>query len=146
MKETLIVIAFIAITALAIYKVNEVAELKARISSIQAHSDTIFIEGKKDTILIPKTSYAKIKVPIKPNIDTTLNLENHLVKVKLDSLINVDIECKKPEIIITQRDTIKLFIPKIVEVEKPRVWYDKFWVGYITGVAVTLGTFYLFTK
>lgn len=145
MKDLIWLIVFIIVTFFAIYKTNEVAHLKSQMALIQAHSDTIFTEGKKDTIYKTKTSYIAIKTP-KIKIDTTLDYDSHLVKLKVDSLISLEIECKKPDIIITQRDTIKLLIPKIVEVEKPAIWYDKFWVGYTTGIITTTIIAYLFTK
>ena len=120
---------------------NQTIKLKAKIALLQIHQDTIFVPGRKDTILIIKW----LKIPTmrvkNRDIDTLIKVPDHLVKVKVDSEnVNIDIECLAVEKQITKIDTIKVPILKLVEVLipcKPKPFYNtrEAWFGY--GIVVT---------
>jgi hypothetical protein len=78
------------------------------------------IIGIPDTTKRPpqKTKIIYVEVPVKNNfVDTIINKEDHLIRLKVeDGTLFADIECLKPETIIKQTDTVKVYIPQPVEV------------------------------
>lgn len=146
MKYGLIVaISFLVISLGYNYYQNvEVGKLNCRITALQSHSDTIFVEGTKDTVVITKwlkKTYTVEKI-VNKEIDTAFADEYHIVSVKTSpNDVMVDIQCGRPELEITKRDTVK--IPYMVEVEvpaKPIPFYQskEMWFGYGATVAIII--------
>lgn len=129
---------------------NETIKLKAEIALLQAHQDTIYVPGKKDTVVVTKwlkTPTVKVK---NRDIDTLIETPEHYVNVRVDSEnVNIDISCLAVEKQITRIDTIKIPIPKLVEVQipcKPDPWYDSkgAYLGY--GIAGTVAVIKLLSE
>jgi len=141
MRETLTVILTVIILALCYYayqKTEENYSLRETILKFSMNKDTVYTEGKPDTIkVIKKVVIPEIKLKNK-EIDTLISVDNHVVKVKIDSSVTIEIECKKPELVITQRDTIKVPVLKTVEIEKPctEKWYDNIFIGITIGAGI----------
>ena len=91
-----------------------------------------------------------IKIQIKKDIDTLILKDNHLFRVQTSGdFLNIDVECRQPEKIITRVDTIKIYQRELVEI--PTVEYrlgnsEVFFIGYGLGTAVTIAVVYLVTK
>jgi len=140
-RETLTVILTVIILILGYYayqKTEENYSLRETILKFSMNKDTVYTEGKPDTVtLVKKVFVPKIQLKNK-EIDTTINVDNHVVKVKIDSSVAIEIECKKPELVITQRDTIKVPVLKTVEIEKPctEKWYDNIFIGIAIGAGI----------
>jgi len=140
-RETLTVILTVIILILGFYayqKTEENYSLRETILKFSMNKDTVYIEGKPDTIKVVKKVFVpKIQLKNK-EIDTTINVDNHVVKVKIDSSVAIEIECKKPELVITRIDTIRIPVLKTVEIEKPciREWYDNIFVGIAIGASI----------
>jgi len=120
---------------------TETVKLKAEIALLQAHQDTIFVPGKKDTVSIIKwLKVPSVKVKNR-DIDTLIEVPDHYVNVRVDSEnVNIDIDCQAVEKQITRIDTIKAPILKLVEVQipcKPEPFYNtkEAWFGY--GITLT---------
>lgn len=129
---------------------NQVIKLKAEIALLQAHQDTLYLPGKKDTVLVTKW----LKVPtvkvINKDLDTTIEVPEHLVNVKVDSEnVNIDIVCLAPEKQITQVDTIKVPILELVEVQIPckeDSWYETKSAYFTYGVTGTVAVIKLLSE
>jgi len=140
-RETLTVILTVIILILGYYayqKTEENYSLRETILKFSMNKDTVYTEGKPDTVtLVKKVFVPKIQLKNK-EIDTTINVDNHVVKVKIDSSVAIEIECKKPELVITQRDTIKVPVLKTMEIEKPCIekWYDNIFIGITIGAGI----------
>jgi len=141
MRETLTVILTVIILILGFYayqKTEENYRLKETILKFSKDKDTVYTEGKPDTVtLVKKVSVPKIELKNK-ELDTLIEIENHSVKIKIDSLVSIEIECKKPELVITRIDTIKVPVLKTMEIEKPCIekWYDNIFIGIAIGAGI----------
>jgi len=141
MRETLTVILTVIILILGFYayqKTEENYSLRETILKFSMNKDTVYTEGKPDTVkLVNPIFVPKIQLRNK-ELDTLIETENHSVKIKIDSLVSIEIECKKPELVITRIDTIKVPILKIVEIEKPctEKWYDNIFIGITIGAGI----------
>jgi len=140
-RETLTVILTVIILILCFYayqKTEENYSLRETILKFSMNKDTVYTEGKPDTIkVIKKVVIPEIKLKNK-EIDTLISVDNHLVKIKIDSLVAIGIECKKPELIIKRIYTIKVPVLKPVEIEKPctEKWYDNIFIGITIGAGI----------
>lgn len=116
----------------------KVSSLNRQISSLQAHGDTLYVEGKPDTVFVEKPNHGHFKPEIKKDslaIDTVLINDEIIISVYSENLKTKPIEieysftCK--EKIIKQVDTV--FVPKpypVVEVHKE---------GYLVGALIGAG-------
>jgi len=147
-KIKYIIIGIMALSMIGIYiwyisenkkLTNEVISLNSQITALEAHQDTIYVPGKKDTVFVKRW----LKIPLielkNKEIDTTLEVLEHSITIKTDSdKIDIGLTCLIPEVIISEKDTVK--VPYMVEVAIPpkvEPFYNKkeAWFGY--GVAVT---------
>ena len=129
--------------ALYFYDLSTVNYLKGRITALEAHRDTFYVEGKTDTIYVKK-SYRDTLIAYKQQpIDTAITMGDHTVGLATkDSLLFIDLECRKPDVIITKTDT--LYKERIQYVDK--VEYKPDWkkIGYaatgglLVGAIITL--------
>jgi len=131
------------------YQFSDNTKLIARISSLHSDSDTIFVEGIKDTAYIKRIVYKRVLVKEKTPIDTTINLYgegygesgslSHIVKIKTDGKdIDLELTCLAPEVIISKTDTVKIPVLKEILVPEERPFYDNFVVGYVSGTVLTI--------
>jgi len=99
------------------------------------------IPGKPDTVIIEKPKIVKVSVPFTRDIDTLINKDDHLIRLKTkDEFISIDIECRAVELIIKQPYTIKVYVPELKEVEvvKHELKPETFLVGFGTGAVATV--------
>jgi len=141
MRETLTVILTVIILALCFYayqKTEENYSLRETILKFSMNKDTVYTEGKPDTVtLVKKVFVPKIQLKNK-ELDTLIETKDHSVKIKIDSSVSIEIECKKPELVITRIDTIRIPVLKTVEIEKPctEKWYDNIFIGITIGAGI----------
>jgi hypothetical protein len=140
---SLIGILVAGIIALYFYDLSTVNHLKGRITALEAHRDTFYVEGTIDTILIKKTYRDTLIAYKQQPIDTTIIMGEHTVGLATkDSLLFIDLECRKPELIITKTDT--LYKERIKYVDKIEYKTDWEKVGYaatgglLVGAIITL--------
>jgi len=141
MREILTIILTVIILILGFYayqKTEENYRLKETILKFSMNKDTVYTESKPDTVtLVKKVSVPKIQLKNK-ELDTLIEIENHSVKIKIDSLVSIEIECKRPELVIKRIYTIKVPVLKPVEIEKPCIekWYDNIFIGITIGAGI----------
>jgi len=119
------------------------------IKELQNAKPTETIPGKPDTVIIEKTKIVKVSVPFVKDIDTLINKDDHLIRIKTkNEMISIDIECRAVEKIIKQTDTVKVYVPELKEVEvvKHELKPETFLFGFGTGAIATIGIMYLVTK
>ena len=151
MKYGLVVLATLLLVSLSFNYLLKVErdQLKAQISAFKEKTDTvtIFIPGKPDTAKVPRSSSVRVDLPkvkdkkVYREIDTTLFINDHEIAIKTDtSKVIVNVECLRPDFIISQTDTVKVKVPVMVEVQlppKPIPFLEKKEVWFVAGVAVT---------
>jgi len=140
---SLIGILVAGIIALYFYDLSTVNHLKGRITALEARRDTFYVEGTIDTILIKKTYRDTLIAYKQEPLDTVINMGDHTVGLATkDSLLFVDLECRKPELLITKTDT--LYKERIKYVDKIEYKTDWEKVGYaatgglLVGAIITL--------
>lgn len=137
---TLVGMLIAGLIALYFYDLSTVNYLKGRITVLEAHRDTFYVQGAVDTILIKKTYRDTLIAYKQEPLDTVINMGDHTVGLATkDSLLFVDLECRKPELIITKIDTIY----RIKEILKPvecveKFSYKDFGIGTLTGISTVL--------
>ena len=139
----IVVILLLGTVAVYFYDLSTINTLKARITALEAHRDTFYVEGKTDTIYVKK-SYRDTLIAYKQQpIDTAITMGDHTVGLATkDSLLFIDLECRKPDVIITKTDT--LYKERIQYVDKVEYKLDWKKVGYaatgglLVGAIITL--------
>ena len=120
---------------------NSNDKLKAQISAFKEKTDTVIVKGEPDTVKVLRVTKVCVEIPKDKTIelDTTLFINDHEVAIKTDeSKLMVNIECRRPDFVVSQTDTIK--VPVMVEVQlppKPIPFLEKKEVWFVAGVAVT---------
>lgn len=145
----IVLILSIGIEEYRISKLNlKVHQLEVKVKELQDVQKPDTIKGVTDTVEVIKIK--TIKIQIKKDIDTLILKDNHLFRVQTSGdFLNIDVECRQPEKIITRVDTIKIYQRELVEI--PTIEYrlgnsEVFFIGYGLGTAVTIAVVYLVTK
>lgn len=135
----IVVILLLGTVAVYFYDLSTINTLKGRITALEAHRDTFYVSGKTDTIYVKKSYRDTLIAFRKEPIDTTIIMGEHTVGLATkDSLLFVDLECRKPELIITKTDT--LYKERIKYVDKIEYKTDWEKVGYAATGGLLIGT------
>ena len=135
----IVVILLLGTVAVYFYDLSTINTLKGRITALEARRDTFYVKGTIDTILIKKTYRDTVIAYKQEPLDTVINMGDHTVGLATkDSLLFVDLECRKPELIITKTDT--LYKERIKYVDKIEYKTDWEKVGYIAGGGILVGS------
>jgi len=152
MKYGLVVLATLLLVSLSFNYLLKVErdQLKAQISAFKEKTDTVIVKGKPDTVKVLRVTKVYVEIPKDKaiQIDTTLFINDHEIAIKTDgSKLLVNIECRRPDFVVSQTDTVK--VPVMVEVQlppKPIPFYEKKEVWFVAGVAVTYAILKLVSK
>ncbi|NLH60108.1 MAG: hypothetical protein GX452_01730 [Ignavibacteriales bacterium] len=130
----------IALISLYFYDSGKMHVLKERIAQLSLVSpDTIRLPGKVDTVIIKKYYRDTVIVSNDRELDTTVVMDDHrLILQGADPFLYIDLECMKPETIITRIDTIYRRELREVEVVKHENDWNGLGLAYGAGVITTL--------
>jgi hypothetical protein len=130
----------IALISLYFYDSGKMHVLKERIAQLSLVSpDTISLPGKVDTVIIKKYYRDTVIVSNDRELDTTVVMDDHrLILQGADPFLYIDLECMKPETIITRIDTIYRRELREVEVVKHELDWNGVAISYAAGVISTL--------
>jgi predicted ABC-class ATPase len=130
----------IALISLYFYDSGKMHVLKERIAQLSMVSpDTISLPGKVDTVIIKKYYRDTVIVSNDRELDTTVVMDDHrLILQGADPFLYIDLECMKPETIITRIDTIYRRELREVEVVKHELDWNGVAISYAAGVISTL--------
>jgi len=137
---TLVTLLLVSVTFNYVQKGSN-DKLKAQISSFKEKTDTVIVKGEPDTVKVLRVTKVYVEIPKDKTIelDTTLFINDHEVAIKTDELkLMVNIECRRPDFMIHETDTIK--VPVMVEVQllpKPIAWHSSKELWFVGGVIVT---------
>lgn len=133
----------------------------------EGRADTVYIKGETDTLIIDETSYNKETLTAEKKFDDStlfekkIIFEDSLPQVKLNQEIDLNIitypACDSIKLdwnrLLTirgfdQKDTIKIFRidTLMVNVEKPRMFYDNFETGLAVGSTIFTIIFLLLNR
>jgi hypothetical protein len=130
----------IALISLYFYDSGKMHELKERIAQLSLVSpDTVKLPGKTDTIIVKKYFRDSVIVNNDRQLDTVVVMDDHrLILQGADPFLYIDLECMKPETIITRIDTIYRRELREVEVVKHELDWNGVAISYAAGVISTL--------
>ena len=143
MKYGLVVLATLLLASLSFTYLKKVEcdQLKAQISAFKEKTDTVIVKGKPDTVKVLRVTKVYVEIPKDKTIeiDTTLFINDHEIAIKTDeSKLMVNVECRRPDFVISQTDTVK--VPVMVEVQlppKPIPFLERKELWFGAGVLVT---------